>query len=527
MSLYTNGHVGEPSSRLLSVNGKQSPRKAPPTRQLNGRKKSAASLRGAPTSLAAALGVPVDDGLDDGAVNGRATHSLADELAAALMPEPSAGQRMLAEEFGIEYEEEAADGTVEQATEVNGGTLAEELNSGGLDASNASAPPFDVEPPPADIDLATQFGSGAKATKEVLNLKPPRQKNEVDPMVALTRDLETTDKFLDHLRHLDSDTTGTSTFNKSGSGSSGTTAATEPHLERIAADMIRRINESARDREGQVRELLECEREFRKMAGEVGGEDLLGTLDELEAVEGLNEQSSSAQGVSPTVDSGKNSGKRDAKTPLETLQEEEEPVQSQHSQPRDRHRRQPSWNDWETDPDQHHLGDDSDTETVLPSPPLSPSGTLTSFPSFHIPSDSDPLTSQHIHQQPAAGPPSASVAIVHLANVRTSTGSLVTALTALSETAQVHSAAAAEAGRRLRALKNKLGGWRADWDAAERSRVRIEKWEAGIGDDVGGGGGGVGGKRVDGRSVVEEHLRAFEVALKDAGVKTQAIMAAS
>jgi hypothetical protein len=69
-------------------------------------------------------------------------------------------------------------------------------------------------------------------------------------------------------------------------------------------------------------------------------------------------------------------------------------------------------------------------------------------------------------------------------------------------------------------LKNKLGGWRTDWDNAERSRVRIEKWEAGI---VEGDGTPVI-RRIDGRKVVEEHLRAFERALADAGTKTQAIM---
>ena len=67
-----------------------------PSRQslsLNGRK-SSASLRG--SSLADALG-------DD--ANGR--HSLAHELAAALLPEPSAGSKLLAEEFDIDDDEGA------------------------------------------------------------------------------------------------------------------------------------------------------------------------------------------------------------------------------------------------------------------------------------------------------------------------------------------------------------------------------------------------------------------------------------
>ncbi|KAI0282990.1 hypothetical protein BC826DRAFT_1110390 [Russula brevipes] len=90
-------------------------------------------------------------------------------------------------------------------------------------------------------------------------------------------------------------------------------------------------------------------------------------------------------------------------------------------------------------------------------------------------------------------------------------------LTSLSEHAQVNGAATTEAGRKLRALKNKLGGWRTDWDSAERSRARIERWET--------GGDIEGARRVDGRAVVAEHLRDFERVLFEANVKTQAIMA--
>ena len=96
-----------------------------------------------------------------------------------------------------------------------------------------------------------------------------------------------------------------------------------------------------------------------------------------------------------------------------------------------------------------------------------------------------------------------------------------------------------DAGRKIRALKNKLGGWRQEWETAERSRVKIERWEAGFVDGDGtstSGSGSVGGsgsatptksRRVDGRAVVKEHLEAFEKALLEANVKTQAIMAAS
>ena len=110
----------------------------------------------------------------------------------------------------------------------------------------------------------------------------------------------------------------------------------------------------------------------------------------------------------------------------------------------------------------------------------------------------------------------------------------------------MNSAATTEAGRKIRALKNKLGGWRTEWESAERSRVKIEKWEAGIPDNEdlpsslssSSGVASVPGtpsrksfvhavpsRRVDGRKLVQEHLQAFERALSDANIKTQAIMA--
>jgi hypothetical protein len=103
-----------------------------------------------------------------------------------------------------------------------------------------------------------------------------------------------------------------------------------------------------------------------------------------------------------------------------------------------------------------------------------------------------------------------------LAHLRTHTTSLVSSLSSLSEHAQVNGAATTEAGRKLRALKNKLGGWRTDLDGAERSRLRIERWEA--------DGDVEGARRVDGRDVVAEHLREFERVLFEANARAQAIM---
>jgi hypothetical protein len=130
------------------------------------------------------------------------------------------------------------------------------------------------------------------------------------------------------------------------------------------------------------------------------------------------------------------------------------------------------------------------------------------------------------------GPPTPASAVPQLTHLRTFTTSLVSSLTTISEQAQVNGAATTEAGRKIRALKNKLGGWRTEWDSAERSRLRIERWEAGIAEGEGIEGptnpvspGRSSTKRIDGRRIVEEHLRAFELALADAALKTQAIMA--
>jgi hypothetical protein len=164
--------------------------------------------------------------------------------------------------------------------------------------------------------------------------------------------------------------------------------------------------------------------------------------------------------------------------------------------------------DWEVDPDAHHLhpdGSESDIDPDLDGSDISPlKDSFVSLPPPPPPVNSGTTT-------PAG-------AIPHLAHLRTHTASLVSSLTSLSEHAQVNGAATTEAGRRIRALKNKLGGWRTDWDNAERSRARIERWEKG-GDLHG------GERRVDGRAFVAEHLREFELVLLEAHVKTQAIMA--
>ena len=382
------------------------------------------------------------DNNDDTTLNGH-HHSLAHELAVALMPEPSAGSKLLAEEFGIDYDDAPPPPPLSFADEM----------MHPVTASDASFHDLPAEP-------------------EVYSQKEP----EHDAMKVLAHDLHSTDMFLGHLRKLDVDP--------------GSFAAQQPVLEKLASDVIRRMNETVRSREAQVRELLECEREFRKIAGEMGGSDVLGQLDGLEHIEDLSEP---PQVVEPT--------KTEHRHHLDTLEEETAPTRSLTLH----HQLQNS--DWELDPDRHRLGDEIDGSEPATSP----------------------IKDSFLPAPSIVGPPTPASAIPQLAHLRSCTTSLVSSLSTISEHAQVNRAATTEAGRKIRALKNKIGGWRTDWDSAERSRIKIERWEAGIGD-----GEDLElptsllrptSKRTDGRRVVEEHLHAFQLALADAALKTQTIMA--
>jgi hypothetical protein len=296
-----------------------------------------------------------------------------------------------------------------------------------------------------------------------------RSQSEADALALLSQNLESTEKFLVHLRHLD-------------------TGAPAPlALETLAADMISRLNETARDREEQVRELLKYEREFQRIAAEVGGSDALAGLEALEDPRALL----AADAQSPTQAQAQSVHSPVSARQLDPVAEEP-----------------PFANDWEVDPEAHLHPDGAESDVDLDA---DVDGSTTA----------SPLKDSFIGFPPpppvSPGNATPAGAIPHLAHLRTHTASLVSSLTSLSEHAQVNGAATTEAGRKLRALKNKLGGWRTDWDSAERSRARIERWET--------GGDIEGARRVDGRAVVAEHLRDFERVLFEANVKTQAIMA--
>ncbi|KAH9967550.1 hypothetical protein BC827DRAFT_1123252 [Russula dissimulans] len=411
----------EEDSRFLSAPS-SSPRKSPSKHSLS-RNRSNASLRGG-------------------------TSSLAHELAVALLPEPTAGSKLLAEEFGIEYDEgaEGIDGLPPEDTGVPMFAVTGDLDPSmtpdfASDATTPTVTDNDIDNDNDDDEISdTNFHDPAPAPR---SRGRGRSEPDVDAMVLLSRNLESTEKFIAHLRRLDAD------------------SAAPLALETLAVDIISRLDETVRDREEQVRELLKYEREFQRIASEVGGQDALASLEALEGPQGLLLLADAAPSSSSSA-------------PLASLSS-----LSSSS---------PSDVDVDTDIDGSGTSPLKDSFVGLPPPPPVNSGTAT----------------------PAG-------AIPHLAHLRTHTASLVSSLTSLSEHAQVNGAATTEAGRKIRALKNKLGGWRTDWDSAERSRTRIERWEKG-GDDE-------GARRVDGRAVVAEQLREFERVLFEANVKTQAIMA--
>ncbi|KAI9458703.1 hypothetical protein F5148DRAFT_1287336 [Russula earlei] len=410
-----------------------------------------------------------------------APHLSRTSLAVALLPEPTTGSKLLAEEFGIEYDEgaEGIDGL--PPDDVGVPTFAV---NGDLDPSMAlDAPSYSTTPATTDNDDDNDdapdptFHDHHPAPRSRGGRCRRSSQPDADAMALLSQNLASTEKFLAHLRRLDAD------------------GSAPLALETLAVDIITRLNETARDREEQVRELLKYEREFQRIASEVGGADALASLDALEDAHGLLAPSSSPS-----------SSPRALSRQLDTVAEEE-PPSANHN------------NDWEVDPDAH-LHPDVDGGAESDVDPLDVDGSRPS-----------PLKDSFVgllpmpQQQPPPPPPlpvsgsgtvTPASAIPHLAHLRTHTASLVSSLTSLSEHAQVNGAATTEAGRKIRALKNKLGGWRTDWDSAERSRTRIDRWEKGGDDD--------GTRRVDGRVVVAEHLREFERVLLEANVKTQAIM---
>lgn len=384
------------------------------------------------------------------------------------MPDPAGGaSRLLAEEFGIEYDEGAEgidgdplsrhgsddaniDGT--HGAVLDGGTsLADELGESTPGGSLAAELGNVV-----DDEVRGQDDAGTRDQSDVDGVSEDEDEDEdairratlaQDAIEVLAQNLASTDRFLDHLRGIDTTST----------------------LESLTTDMISGLNDAVRDREGQVRELISHDRDLKRIAVEVGGMDVLGDLDSLE--------------ISTSDDELERQPRESFK--LEPVAEEEEIAEG-----------------------------DSLYASSLPSSPqkpfFAPAHTSTSPPSTSL-SASKPLG--NASQQPESSISTLNVALPSMTHMRSHTASFLASLTIISEQSQVNSAATADAGRKIRSVKNQLAKWKIETEGAERSRLKIEKWET---ESVG---------RRDGRVVVDEHMRAFEKAVAEAGVKTQAIMA--
>ncbi|KIM20205.1 hypothetical protein M408DRAFT_333109 [Serendipita vermifera MAFF 305830] len=466
-------------SQLLGV---RTPRKSPNS-GLSSRR-SNVSLRQS-TSLAQDLG-------GGGENDGGQRFTLAHELAAALMPDPSSSSRMLADEFGIELDDDEG----EQEEDVAPDTTADTIQPIEEDPSFAvPAARRERSPPKASAASSRRLSSVADDRPDSRTFKrnSPSPVFEQDPFLVLNQSLKSTDLFITQLKNMDGgDTTAQA---------SSTMRAQDQLLETLAADIIRKIDETAREREEQVRELLGYEREFRKISEEIGGNDLLGDLEELDYIEGLVDETynTNEQGPGDEEQLSVPMGGR----PLSTA--------------------------WEDEPDPHNLNalmeeDEEEEENEYgfdePTTPAKDAQFLPPSP-------------------PSTGPSTPSSTLPHLAYMRTITQSLVSSLGAISEQAQINAVATTEASRKIRALKNKLGEWRSEFDGAERSRRRIEKWEVGIWDDgtemevpsgplsptIGSPDASLPpGKPIDVRKIVEEELLAFSKVLQEVDAKTKAIM---
>jgi len=414
--------------------------------------------------------------------------SLAHELAAALMPDSNSASRSLADEFGIDFDEEAEG--IEEEDQQDGEI---ELSVPSINPSADLLSPRREEEPQSrtkDSPRATTFVNGVQGNPAPRQ-PPPAVVFEQDPLVVLAQTVKSTDLFLGHLRRMDGD------------GVPVSAGLHEPSLERLATDVIRHIDETTRAREEQVRELYECDREFRKIAGELRGNDILGDLEDLDPIEGLVDESM----VSP-----------------DGIEEE---ISPQHARPLSA--------GWEDTEDPHSLDRYED-----------PRDTFEEEDHFE---DRSPAADQFLPPPPPkSGPTTPSSTIPHLSHMRTITRSLVNTLGTISEQSQVNGVAMMEAGRKLRALKHRIEEWREESESAEKSRIRVEKWEAGIWDDsaepvlsattssredsptpdtpgASPPPAAGTGKRVNARKIVEEQLKAFELVLEEAGNKTKAIMA--
>lgn len=192
----------------------------------------------------------------------------------------------------------------------------------------------------------------------------------------------------------------------------------QPLVEKAATAVIKSMYEAAKQREGQVRELIEIERLVSK--NEVGWQAALASLEELprDEEEGGHEFDVVENGVSHDEDGG-----QELEALLSPSAEEDVPF----------------------NPSTKH------TRNLSLEPPPLPRPTSTKSPSL-------------AHSE--------------LTHLRTITTSLISALSAINEVTQVHRASCGEAGRKLRALRNHLVTVETDLQGLARSEEFIAEYEA-------------------------------------------------
>src|ERR1700730_8035019 len=161
----------EEDSRFLSAPS-PSPRKSPSKHNSLSRNRSSASLRGG-------------------------TSSLAHELAVALLPEPTAGSKLLAEEFGIEYDEgaEGIDGLPPEDADVPTFAVSVDLDLSmvpdGASGSNTPAITDDDDNDNVEVDADLDAAPDPDPT---FHSPPPdprrRSQPEADALALLSQNLE-------------------------------------------------------------------------------------------------------------------------------------------------------------------------------------------------------------------------------------------------------------------------------------------------------------------------------------------------
>jgi len=160
-----------------------------------------------------------------GADSGSGGMSLAYELAAALAPEPGANAKALAEELGLEFDEEEG-AIVDPSADQGDETVPENT----ISSESPSTPPRPTRP-------------SSKTPTVVVN-------DILDPVDAFARDAKAVDAFILSL----------TTAEPTQSGD----VAYEPTVEDWISDLLRRLRTTTRDRDMQVKQFEQISRDLRR-----------------------------------------------------------------------------------------------------------------------------------------------------------------------------------------------------------------------------------------------------------------------